>query len=797
MNISKPIISRVSPSRAFRAASVGVLAAFLACAASESRAQNTTGAAAGTEALEEIVVTAQRREENLEHVPVAVSVLGKEQLDEENITSQQDLQRAVSGLVLRQSQNQNDLSYAIRGQTTDAFSGTLPGVLPYINEIQLNTLSAGPIYDMQSLQVLKGPQGTLFGRNDTGGAVLYTTAIPQNDFGGYVTLGGGNYDQATAQGAINLPLIDGKALLRIAGAYNYNNGYVRDIGNGTDLGITDQRSGRMTLLLTPFDGLTDQFTAQFDNAGGNNVGQYAYSVYNIGQVNNGVPLAATAAELFTPFLDNVTGPGSWANYLRLHPNAYPPGVVAFLAYEKTFPAYTVDDNEPSGHSADSWYLANTTKYAFNDSLTFKNIVGLSKARTDDLTDLFGAPYAFEPQVSPNGTGYHYAVEQASDELQALGDAFDKQLTYIVGLYIEYQMNHDRLYVTPFDVPLVGVAQTDDYTKHGLTYAAFAQQTWDTSALTHVDGLRFIVGGRYTWDKEKKNAEPDDHFAGSPEESAQFDKPSWQVGLEYQINPNLLVYLEQRGSWRAGGFNGTAPPVPRPGPDGGNEFLPESVRDVEFGTKFQGNLAGMPVRLNFDVYNAWMYNIQRVEYVNVPYQGKSVLAGITVNIPTGRTTGAEADADLLVTKWLRVGGNFAYTDARFIDNTSVIFGQTQQFGPYPDSPKYAGTIFGEVTMPTAAGPVVLRSDLYHQSEQYFSSQDDYLVPGTELPGYTLLGARLEWRQVFGSKLTLSAYGKNLTDKFYFVGGLAQGGAFGINAAAMGVPRMYGLQATYTF
>jgi iron complex outermembrane receptor protein len=96
-----------------------------------------------------------------------------------------------------------------------------------------------------------------------------------------------------------------------------------------------------------------------------------------------------------------------------------------------------------------------------------------------------------------------------------------------------------------------------------------------------------------------------------------------------------------------------------------------------------------------------------------------------------------------------------------------------------------------------GAVVLRGDVYNQGKQYFSSQNDYLVPGTGLPGYTLLGARLDWRDVFNTKLTLSAYGKNLTDRFYFVGGLAQGGAFGINGAAMGVPRMYGVQASYSF
>lgn len=758
---------------------------------------DAAGAAAGSDdALEEITVTARRREESLERVPVAVIALDSKALTSQNVTSQEDLQRVVSGLVVRQSQQQNDLVYAMRGQTTDAFSGVLPGVLPYVNEIQLNSLSAGSIYDMASVQVLKGPQGTLFGRNDTGGAVLFTTQKPTNELGGYVSASTGNFDLASAQGAVNLPIAPDRIMLRLAGDYTYRNGYVHDLGSGDMLGVANRRSGRATLLLKPIDGISSQTTFQYDKSGGDNVGQYAYSVYPLGATNNGVPLSSTAAALFTPFLDNVTGPGSWANYLRLHPNTYAPGVVEFYKLEQTFAPYTVWHNEPSGHQGRSWYVANTSTLQVNESLQIKNVAGFSKARTDDLVDLFGAPYAFEPMVSDYGTGYHYATDIASEELQANGKAYG-QLTYIFGVYTAYQKDHDTFNVTPFDVPGVGVPRRDDFVKHDLTYAFYAQGTWDTSSVTQVEGLSFTLGGRYTWERDKLRQLPTDIYAGAPEEEATYHKPSWQVGLEYQATPEWLMYVEQRGSWRSGGFNGTAPPVPAPGTSGGNEFLPETIWDVELGTKFAGSPAGIPLRLNLAAYYSHIKDVQRVEYVNIPFEGQTVLAGLTANIPAGRVQGVELDFDVRPLNWLRFGGNAAFTDAVFTDNVSVIFGQRQVFGPYPDSPRFAGTLFTEATVPTPAGAVSARVDVYNQTEQFFSSQNDGLVPGTRLPGYTLLGARLEWRNVFGSKLTLAAFGKNLTDKFYFVGGLAQGGAFGINAAAMGVPRMYGGQATYEF
>jgi iron complex outermembrane recepter protein len=775
----------------------------LAAATTNAADADTAAAAASTSdaqtgEIAEITVTARRREESLERVPVAISVLNSEALEDQNVRSQEDLQRTVSGLIVRQSQNQNDENFAMRGATTDAFSGMLPGVLPYINDVQFNSLSASSFFDLNSIQVLKGPQGTLFGRNTTGGAVLYTTARPTDEFGGYVSVSAGNYDYGDVQGAVNLPLIDDKLLLRIAGDATYNQGYVRNIDNGANLGETNRRSGRITLLAKPFDGFENLLTMEFDKSGGNNVGAYLYSVYPLGAKNNGYALSGTAAELMTPYLDNVTGPGSWANFLKIHPDTYAAGVLAFYNYEKTLPKYTVWDYNPSDHDGQNWFIANTTKYAINDNLSIKNIIGVSQSFTDDIEDLFGAPYPFEPQVSNNGNGYHYATNEVSEEFQVIGNAADQKLTYITGLYTSYEMQHNVFQVTPFDMPGVGVSRTDNFQVYDTTYAGFAQGTWNTVDLTHVDQLNVTIGGRYGGDNVKIRQLPTDVYYGlSPEEKDTFRKPSWQVGVEYQATKNLLLYVEQRGSWRAGGFNGTAPPVDKVGSQGGNEFEPETVKDVEVGVKFAGNLGSVPTRINLAVYDSWLKQIQRTEYVNVPFDNGIVLAGLTANIPAGTVKGIELDTDFKLNNWLRVGGNVAYTDAVFTENVSTIFTQVQVFGPYPDSPRFAGTIFGEVTIPTTVGEVALRTDFYSQTYQYFSSQNDGVVPDTKLPGYGLLGAHLDWRRVYGSNWTLSAFGKNLTDKFYFTGGLAQGGAFGANGATMGVPRMYGAQATYKF
>ena len=131
-------------------------------------------------ALEEVIVTAQRRSETLERTPVAVSVLSASALAKQAIVTESDLQSATPGLTIRAGQNSNQLNYALRGQSLDAFSDTRPGVLPYFDEIQLDGVGGGSsaFYDLQSIQVLKGPQGAYYGRGATAGAFVLSTKKP-------------------------------------------------------------------------------------------------------------------------------------------------------------------------------------------------------------------------------------------------------------------------------------------------------------------------------------------------------------------------------------------------------------------------------------------------------------------------------------------------------------------------------------------------------------------------------------------------------------------------------------------
>src|SRR3546814_4508387 len=165
---------------------------------------------------------------------------------------------------------------------------------------RLNSGGASTFYDLESIQVLKGPQGTLFGRNTTGGAVLYTSTKPKDEFGGYATLRGGNYGLAEGQGAINVPLLDHTLLLRIAGNVVHQDGWQKNLYDGRHLGTVSRQSGRVSLLWQPNDALQNLTVMSIDHVGGNSTATRLKTVNRCGDTNNGYALNCSADYLFNP-----------------------------------------------------------------------------------------------------------------------------------------------------------------------------------------------------------------------------------------------------------------------------------------------------------------------------------------------------------------------------------------------------------------------------------------------------------------------------------------------------------------
>jgi iron complex outermembrane receptor protein len=780
----------------------GLAAVALTPQAARAETQGNSAPAAAPAApaeVGEVIVTARRRAENLARVPLAVTAFSAQQLVEKQIRNDTDLQLATPGLTIRQTQGPNTLTYSIRGQTADTFSGSPSAVVPYLNEVPITSTAVMSFYDLDSVQVLKGPQGTLFGRNATGGAVLYSTAKPTNDFGGYVRARAGNLAYGEAEGALNIPIVADKVLLRAAFDVTNRDGYIQNLFTGQELGQIRRQSGRVSLTLKPTETVTNTTMFQYTHAGGTNTGaSYLYSAYSPGQTNNGFALFGTTGALYGPSLDSVFGlPGAWNTYLALHPGAFPGGVVAYVDEQKALGPYKTNYTGDETHRENDWFLSNNTTVDLSDNLTLRNILGFSRSWTHSEAGSIGAPYNIflSENFATGFKGNRVLADSTSEEIQLQGKAFDGKLTYVTGFYFQHQQVDTVWPQVYFELePFIPPANvTSAFRSRNRTEAVYAQGSYDLGSW--VQGLKVTAGIRYTWENVYFVHLPESSAFGAPSQTRDFSDPSWEVGLEYQATPGLFTYVKTRGSFRSGGFNGAAPPLPTDATGGGNMFNSEHTQDIEAGAKWRGDILGRPAALNADVFNQWIQDVQHVEFPAVP--GGSI--AVTVNVPAAVIRGIEADGVFQPTTWLETGASLSLTTGKYTNPRVSLFGTEFVYGPFADTPKVSGTVYGAATVydEPQVGKFILRGDLYGRTYTYFSSSFNSITPGTKLPGYVLFDARLDWNNIQGSQISAALFGKNLTNKAYFTGGIPLGASLGVNDAVVGEPRTWGIELSAKF
>ena len=783
-------------------ASAGTLMALAVLSPVPALAQQaSTGKQASTaNSDQEIVVTARRRSESLSRSAVAVTVFSSQDLLERSIRSDADLQISTPGLTIRQTQGNNSLTYTIRGQSADMFSGSPSAVVTYLNEVPLTISGASSFYDLESIQVLKGPQGTLFGRNTTGGAVLYTSAKPKNELSMLGRVRIGNLDLREAEGMLNVPIIADKVLLRGALDVVRRDGYILNLFNGDHLGKIRRTSGRVSLTLRPTDAIENTTVFQYTKTGGTNTGaSYTYSVYSCGQTNNGFALNCGSGFVFGPTLDFIGGPGAWAAYLAAHPKAYAPGLIAYVDEQRRLGPYRTNHPGPAEHHGRDWMVTNTTNIDLSDNLKLRNIFGASHSRTRSEQPQLGAPFItiLTSNLATGEFGNRQKVKNFSDEVQLQGTGFGGKLNYVAGIYFQRQTVDTLWPQTYFEaLPILApVTVTNNFRIRNKTDAAYAQGTYNIT-----DALHFTAGLRWTRERVSIAQLPAATYTfGAPDQHKTFSDPSWEVGLEYQATPELFTYLKTRGSFRSGGFNGSAPPVNADATQGGDLFQSEHTQDIEGGVKFRGHAFGRPATLNIAVYNQWIQDVQRVEFPDPDGPGGLASIAVTVNLPAMRVRGIEVEGSIRPASWLEIGGSGALTAAKFTKNTTILFGNLFQFGPVGDTPRWTGTAYAQIDFPVSenVGGVRLRGEVYAQTHQYFSNSANSIAPGTKLPGYALVNGRLEWNKIMGSHFSAALFGKNLLDKAYFTGGMPLAGPLGHNAADVGEPRTYGVEVSFGF
>ncbi|MCT2401201.1 TonB-dependent receptor [Novosphingobium mangrovi (ex Huang et al. 2023)] len=780
--------------------------------------------AEGGIAAGDIIVTARRRAESLQRTPVSVAALTSEALKERAISSEDDLQISSPGLTVRSSQNSNQLNYVIRGQSLDAFSNTVPGVLPYFNEVPLSTGIAGAsaFYDLESIQVLKGPQGTLFGRNATGGAVLFTTARPAETFGGYLLGRGGNFRAIHAEGAINVPLADGNFIVRLAGVHQYRDGFQENLNpscrqpyplfglpqdpsrddlrsdRNCTIGVVDRTGGRLTILARPAPGVENTFVADYLKSGGSSTTGVLYSILPTGLVP-GIGFT----DVSSPD-DYLLGPEAGAAYAAATPHLPDGGLPAFLELQRQRGPYKVDIDGLNSYDSKALLISNATSVDVGPATKIKLVLGYIDSNSTTFSDIDGTPFGidsngFYPKTADGEPlGRRDKLKSFSSELQLQGTAAAGNLDYVLGAFFSKDKIYNLTTSDLFDFPGTRVIQVSEYIKRNTTYAVFGQGTYDLGDALGVEGLSFTAGLRYTNQESRLRHQPRDFNVLAPEpgfdfkQNKSFDSVSWTLGLQYQATPDTLIYLAQRRSYRLGGLNGLVKPFPISTEEGGTIYGTESLTDLELGLKHQGRGA-MPYHINIALYQSWIRDAQRVAYTLVGISP----AAVTVNVPKARVRGAELDAHVDLTHWLTVGGQLNFTDADFTDNlVSVAGGTPVEFGTYPDVAKWSGAAFANVSVPLSSRfDLSVRGDVYAQSKVYFVSTAN-LNPGAVLPGYALVNLRAQIADN-DTGFSVAAIVKNVTKKEYWVGGVALGELFQSNSAVPGSPRTWMLEARYQF
>jgi iron complex outermembrane recepter protein len=691
--------------------------------------------------LQEIVVTAQKREENLQNVPITVTAISGDQLSASGIYSTQELGTSVPGLTLPNSSGY--LLPHIRGiGTTIQGAGQENSVATYIDGVYIASPTAA-LFELDSIadvEVLKGPQGTLFGRNTTGGAILVNTKDPESEFSGKSYLSYGNYQTIDGNLYATGGLGDGVAANFAVNFSHMGEGYGTDFATGTALYRTTRDLSTRSVWKFAFGSDTSlRISMDYENVAG--------TMYSSNQVAMGtVPLLDPAQPLPSSPWDSYSGGVPY--------NAFQGGgASAKLDHDFGFAEF----------SSITAYRQSAFLLGFNGNLTPLPFIYANLE--DDET-------------------------QASQELQ-LQSSKDSSVKWIVGAYYFYDRGaYDPFRVSGLAFSSMGLGFTQTLGHQDVNaVAGYSQATIEVLPDTNL-----TLGARYSYEKHTLYAASEGEVGstvidlGPPvSNDVSYSKPTWRVSLDHQFKPDLMAYVSYNRGFKSGGFNVSVPTGPA--------FSPETLDAYEVGVKSQ--VFGDRLRLNSA---AFFYNYTNIQVAH--FLGLGIID--YYNGAAAHLYGLDLDMDAAVVDHLTVHGGFELIHDEFTSFPNAIYyyqsptgGATNVVqsanGNYlPETPAATINLAADYTVPVEGGNIDLNLTYLH-SAKWFSGPDSNLPGGQPnpsalyQPAYNLLNSSLTWH-FHKNEYWIQAWGKNLTNAVV---------AFNVQAstlaseAAYQPPRTYGL------
>jgi iron complex outermembrane receptor protein len=740
----------------------------------QQEAQNQPAASAG---MEEIVVTAQRREEKLLNVPIAVSAFNAETLRERNITDINGLIGFAPNVKIVQSPGyttESDIS--IRGSITiNPAPYWEPAVGLYVDGIYIPK-AIGDVFDVADLdhiEILRGPQGTLYGRNTLEGAVNIVTKKPTGQFDGYVQFGAGNYGDIRTQGVVDLPAI-GKLSLKLSGLIESRDGFVSvqpdpfhlPISGPPSVGDLYSLYNRAARISARLD-ITDDITAD-----------YAFDVNQERNRGNFSQLTRVGSGgIFDP-----SAPAYLGIPLYLYIQHNPASQTAYVnGANNNSPIF-----EDSGVRAHSLILT----WDANDNLTLKSLTSYRWIDWSNSLDLDGSPMEIA------GTQLYTHYHAFSQELQATGQ-FDR-FHYTAGAYY---FNDRGMTFNPQEFFLGGAVYDSRYGYGTEAYALYGQIEYNPAILD--DRLTLIAGLRYSnEDKFGSRYEAAGTLGGlstvipwiSATKSFAAATPTYIA--KYAVTDQVNVYAKYAEGFKSGGFNGEAASAI----EAITPFDAESVNEWEVGVKSRW----LDGRLNIDA--AAFYDQHNNMQLSV-FLGTGAVASVVRNAGSADIDGFEVQMQALPMPWLQLTGNVGYMNAtynRFINN-GVNVASTAAF---PAAPQFTANAGVDATlMDNDIGQLHLLVDYIHSDAYYFypyslsanpAVNGGYYAGSTKASPQNVVNMRLRLVnvQLASGTVDVEMWGENIFNDKYRINGIDFGPGFGnMTVSNYGPPPTFGGDVTF--
>ena len=693
-----------------------------------------------------VIITAQKRAENIQEVPIAVTAIGGQALQDLGVTDVLDLNALAPSLQIKTDDNAANPKIFIRGIGLNDFNpNTASAVAIYTDGVYIGSPLAqlGQFFDLERVEVLRGPQGTLYGRNTTGGAINVISRKPSDEFEADAYVEYGTYNSVTTEAGVGGPIIPGVLGYRVAGTYVSNDGYTLNRLTGNYGNDADRGSLRGTLSWTPTDNLEGLFQIRYGRSKGGSILAYNRSL-----------LADPAQQ----------GPDGFCA-----PQFYTSGLCTDLAgYANTSNNLYQGDYHLEGKDEVETYGASATFTWDLGDMSLISVSGYDHADRDDIEDTDAGPNDIV-------TARYRAKQWAASEELRLQSNGDNVLDWVAGIYLAHDDLDSNSYLDVFRVANTGDPTNDlpagigvfhwPFTQETDSYAAFGQVDYDiTDRLTATVGLRYSADkkafdyeGRYSSDPEGPTfiIEVDDGTNTNTlipvalDASRTFDSVSGRIGLKYQINDDMNAYATYNRGYKSGGFFGgqtTDPGALAP-------YNDETVDAYEVGLKSEwldGLLTANFAAFFYDYQDLQVYTLIVDPVTNLTVQNFT-------NASNAEVKGLEAEFALHPLDGLDLSLSASFLDAKYKDFASA--GDDYSGNTLPNAPETSVNASARYEFALFGGAASAQGDVAYRTKVYYDTRNvERLSDGDR----TFVNLRFGWKPDSGN-WELGLFGRNIFDE----------------------------------